>query len=155
MSNRRKCPNSFHWSLAGRKRWDMFEPPVLRQHVPGEPDVPDLVHRGDWWTAWSGRGAIIGQGLVVDVVREVGLPGLECVYYRVVYIPERNLRLRNRPSEEVLYSNSTDVVAQGGRLVALFEADLDTYTAGRPPADLKIPVWAHRILDARRQLRLV
>jgi len=152
----RQCYSTYMWHLNGGLRY--YARPTLRQPGPGEPDVPDLVHPGDWFMC--SYTPDVSQGVVVSVcpTRDV-IAGMNVVYYTVAYIPIDLVRIPRRPADQRYLRWANDVVAHHGTLCKLFAASRDTFTVVNPPP-IPREEWApwvkeevNRAIEQTAQLR--
>jgi len=145
MSGKPQCTNTYLWFLGKGLRY--YAKPHLRQPAPGEPDVPDLVRPGDWI-----RSSYHTEGLVVRLIRvPYGIAGQSVVTWTINFLYRYQISQKRQP-EFCIYN---DVVACGGRLMSLFEANTTTYEVSKPPDDLPpYPRWLRNLLTQQKQLSL-
>ncbi|GEM_PF-6403160 len=143
-----QAPNGTWWERNGGPFY--YEPPVLLQPEENGPDVPDLLHPGDWLEAGYEDGPHVSTRLVLGLRRATG-----CVAGRIVrYWNLTVLSLRDTRSPQPIRDTGSigEVVAWKGELRGLFQADKTVYRVlPTPPMEREAwPLWLRRKMAEMR-----
>lgn len=135
--------NTFLWDLNNGFQGDKIEPPaeMLRLPIPGEPDVPDLVHPGDFIKTSYDTG-----GIVVGIYPRIfhGITIYHIAFVNRMDAAENSLKKHN-------FSGINDVVARGGKLCHLFKDNKDTFKIVPIPPEWIIGTGVRKYLERQAQ----